>query len=204
MNHRAVPRWARQRIKAIDADLDVVWLDYEGKWAIIQTLYNTPSFEEMLERTAHELQKTLLTNGIAWPLDRCAAASYITVWEDCIVFRVEDPATGDPWPLDDRTFAKLRELAWVRRNLSLRDHLEASRQRRSEAEASRERRIAAIWDSIKTDKVFHRQLSDALWQIRPARSVGGTPLVPFEPPPPSSDTLAPPPGPSPEPVAAEA
>src|SRR4029077_9589307 len=127
---------------------------YEHKWAIIQTLYNTPSFEEMLTRTAAELQKTLAANGVIWSLDRCAAASYITVWEDCIVFRVEDPATGDPWPLDDRTFARLRELAWVRRNLSLRDHLEASRQRRSEAEASRERRIAAIWDSIKRDKVF--------------------------------------------------
>jgi hypothetical protein len=190
-------------VKAIDADLDVVWLDYEGKWAIIQKLYNTPSFDELLDRTARELQKTLREQGTVWTLDRCAAASYITVWEDCIVFRVEDPVSGDPWPLDDRTFTRLRELAWVRRNLSLRDHLEASRQRRSEAEASRERRIAGIWDSIKRDKVFARQLSDALWQIRPTRSVGGAP-IPDEEPPPSSANPAPPPDPSSEPVAAEA
>jgi len=189
-------------VRDIDPDLDVVWLDYDGKFAIVQVLYNTPSFEEALERTARELQQTLLEQGSVWSLAQCAAASYVTVWEDCIVFRVEDPASGEPWPLDDRTFARLRELAWVRRNLSLRDHLEASRLRRSEAEASRERRIAAIWDSIKTDKVFARQLSDALWQLRPARSVGGTPLVPFAPPPPSLATPVPPPGPSLEPVAA--
>ena len=177
LTRRPVPAWARRRVKAIDSDLDIVWMAHEDKWAIVQKLYNTPSFEEMLERTARALQETLLEEGFVWGLGECAAAAYTTVAEDCIVFRVEDPDTGEPWPLDDRTFTRLRRLAWIRRNFSLRDHLEASRQMRSQAEAERERAIAGIWDSIKRDKVFERCLSDALWQMRPSRSVPYAPAL---------------------------
>lgn len=168
------PSWMRRKVKEIDRDLDVVWLEHESKWAVIQKLYNTPSIEEMARRLAPEYFSTFADYGYVKTMAECEGLAYIRAAEDQIVFRLEDDTTGAPMPLDERLLIKLRECAWRFRNFRLQDFIAAGNQIRTKIKDERDRRVEHIWSSIKRDKVFRRQMSDALWNLRPTRSVGGS------------------------------
>jgi hypothetical protein len=160
----------RRRVKAIDPDLDLQWLAYEQKYAVVQKLENTPSVEEMTEIVGRDLQNTLLDRGYQMTLPECTALAYTRVAEHAIVFRLEDE-DGNPRPLDDRAITQLREMAWNRRHMGVKEWQKQSNELQYAAQQAREKKIAAIWDSVRSDKVFARIASDVLWGVKPVRSI---------------------------------
>lgn len=173
-----VPAHIRRRVRAIDADLDVEVLRREDKYAIVQRLYNTPSIEDLVAQVATEAYATLLDRGYCIPKHYIEAALYPNVCETTIVMRVEN-RDGSYRPIDERTFAVLREMAWNRRHRSVQDWMQAGDLLTYEAKRSRARAKDTIWSGIRTDKVLHRCMSNALAGLRPTRSVlvgdpGGT------------------------------
>jgi aminopeptidase N len=170
MSMRRAPEEWRRRAKAIDDDLDIVWLEHEHKWAVIQRLYNTPSIEAMTDHVLRELRQSLREAGYEHDPPDLRAIAYTQVSKSQIVLRVENE-DGSFRPLDDRTFATLRELAWKRRHFAAKDYIAAGDLVSYEAKRRRDAAIDNIWSSIKRDKVFARVATDVFSGIRPTRSV---------------------------------
>jgi aminopeptidase N len=170
MSMRRAPEEMRRRVQAIDDDLDIVWLEHEHKWAVIQRLYNTPSIEAMTDHVVRDLRLSLRDAGYEHEPRDLRALAYTQVSKSLIVLRVENE-DGSYRPLDGRTIDALREMAWKRRNFSLKDYIAAGDTVSYEAKRRRDAAIDGIWSSIKRDKVFERVATDVFSGIRPTRSI---------------------------------
>lgn len=178
MSSRA-PSWFVSRLKAIDPDLGIEWLPREGRWAIVQVLWNTPSLETTAQRIADEALPRMLAAGYTVDRPTMEAMAYANVSRRTIVLRVENP-DGTPRDLDGRTLDLLRQMAYHRRNRDVKDWLAVSENIEYEAKRSRERAEDALWQATANDKVFTRILSDTLAGLKMRHTSSGSPTSPKE------------------------
>lgn len=167
-----VPTRFRDRVREIDPDLDLVWLDREQRYAIIQRLYNTPSVDEMVSRVAREARPKFSEKGYAIDHETMCGMMYPLISRECVVFRIEDE-DGRPRPLDERDLVRLRRMAWKRRTRSVDDWIAASDAMIYEAEMKRQMATADMWSYLARDSVFLRIFQDTVAGLNLKHCVGG-------------------------------
>jgi hypothetical protein len=175
-----VPHWFRSRLKAIDANYDVEWWPREalgeGRWAIVQKLWNSPSTETVVTREAEVLCQQGLQNGYVLSRPEAEAVLYPVVARQVLVFLVQEPS-GAYRDLDERALEQCRERAWRARHMDVEDWIRESDDLKSEDQKSRDRTTAALYEDVKRDKIFSQMLSDTLAGLRLRYHHGG-PLPP--------------------------
>lgn len=158
-----VPQWFAKRLRAIDPDLRVEWLSQlasgEGRWAIYQKLWNTPSIESSVVAEARDLQKRMLEDGYVLDRDECERMIYPAVVRHGLVFIVEEPDHGYR-DLDERTLARCREAAWLRRHWSADDWEKSLQAQEYEARRAMALRREDIATTLRKDATFKQMMSD--------------------------------------------
>lgn len=169
-----VPSHFRQRVKRVDPDLDVEWLEREGKFAIVQQLDNFPTCDTLTDRVLGEVLRRYAENGYTPDRAALGATLYAHVVKNRIVFRVEN-TDGSYRPLDDRTLGILERMAWKRRHRTVKDWLQAGDDMDYEAKRLRDRQEAGLFSAIERDSVFQRIVSDTAAGLKIQHSVHGRP-----------------------------
>lgn len=161
------------RLKAIDPGLSVDWVelpDGSGRWGVFHDLQVDGRFEESVEALARRVQDALLAEGVVRDFHSCCVqAAEAVKLAKLVCYVINDD--GSFRPLDHRIVKKFEEMDYYRRNLGLGDWKEMMRKRWDAVRESRDRAIESVYESVKTDKVFAKCVSDILWGMRPVRSV---------------------------------
>ena len=165
------PRIVR-RLRRIDKDLsvEIVPTSKGPRYAVFHGLQVFARYDRAVDIIARDLQQTAAANGYILDLTECAMAARDTVHRGKLVCYVTED-TGDYRPLDGRIVEKLQRMDYWRKNWGVGDWRAMLK---AKADALAERQLRAsndIWDAVRRDPVFARQVSDICAGLRPARSV---------------------------------
>ncbi|MCI4355111.1 MAG: hypothetical protein L3K06_07085 [Thermoplasmata archaeon] len=157
-------------IKAIDPAFSVVWDEDRERWVVYHQLQLPDDPEGTVAALARETARDFRDQGQVVPYHACLLAAYRLVDTERLVAICAEP-DGTFRPLDGRLVAKLRRMAWLRRTFEVRDWLSLARAQQDQLAAEKRRAADTIWDSIRTDRVFHRLAVPLLRGDRKSRAV---------------------------------
>jgi len=164
------PAHIQRKVKAICPELSIQWVPRAGRFAVFHDLQIDDRYEASVDTTARGIMLEAGRQGLALNFHDVAEAAREAVHAGRIVcYIVED--NGDFRPPDDRIVTKLQRMNFWRMNFGIRDWQEMLQGKTDAMRASLERSRNAVWESIRRDPVFARQVSDILWGQRPIRSI---------------------------------
>lgn len=158
------------QLQRIDPGLNVAWVDPPGRWAVTHDLQTPGNFDATVDHMALVLQREASARGYSLDKTECAFLSMQALKDSKVVCYVTED-DGRYRPLDGRVVQKLQRMDWYRQNLGVKDWTQMLNVKAEAARNSRQRERNDIWDTLKTDKVFARQVSDILWGLKPMRSL---------------------------------
>jgi|SRR5215831_3897760 len=157
-------------LRRIDRDLSVDWVEPPGRWGVFHALQVDGNFEDSVDQLARQLQWTAAQHGYAWSHEDCALTAVNAVKARKLVCYVVNE-DGSYRALDSRIVKKLKRLDWQRQNLDIKDWTILMNARADALRTARQLTEGDVWQTIRSDRVFGRMVSDILWGMRPVRSV---------------------------------
>jgi len=165
-------------LKAIDPKLSVAWVDLPGappptgRWAVFYDVPFEGNSEESCALFARQLHVEYLAQGYVVPIAECERQAYEKLQEyNLVCYVVNEDRERSFRPLDQRIVDKVRRMDWLRQNLGLKEFKAILDVKGDAMRRQREREAEGIWDQIRSDARFANMAHDALWGIRPVRSV---------------------------------
>ena len=157
-------------MRRIDPALSIEWLNPPGRFAILHREQLAGRPDEVIDRTARELQQEAATRGYMLDFAECQFSAAQAFRDSTVVFYVteEDGSYRAP---DGRDLVKLHRMDWNRRNLGLHDWQTMVRAKADVLREQRERDAGDVWECIRRDRAFARVASDILWGLKPMRPV---------------------------------
>jgi len=163
-------RLLQAAVKRIDGGLSLEFLNPPGRFAVLhrEQLLGRP--DEVIDRTARELQREAALRGYILDLAECQFSCAQAFRDSTVVFYVTEE-DGSYRPPDGRVIEKLVRMNHYRENWGLKDWKQFMQAKADVLREQRERSAGDVWDSIRKDRVFARVASDILWGQKPVRSV---------------------------------
>jgi len=150
------------QLQRIDPDLSVGWVAPPGRFAVFHALQVPGNYDETVDKVATAVRQQAAQNGYSVDLCDCAMAARDAVHAAKLVCYVTEE-DGTFRPLDGRLIEKFERMDYYRRNWGLRNWQAVLKAKAEYQRASIERDRDDVWDTIRRDPVFARQVSDTLW-----------------------------------------